>query len=826
MNIVVFSSIKDMKVKPVERALELIYPDGFISLRHRVGEHDTGIPSQPVGPEETQLGAEQRAIILREKKSALEEQLKDEHQIQASEDDTWLYVGVEGGLILNQAQQFSDVIYVAFTTDTGPVITRHADPVVLLDINKKPYKQDGTWPLHDDKLYSEMSETEQEERDLCIYGHQEGEAALEQHQPTYQGYRQQIVERILSKENMDLYTWSTKNLITREMAVEQAATRTVRHFLDNQTQNLEASLHEESDSKPDKSELAERLLELVAGYGCVASLGARYRDMVWMRDLSCMAPTLLEGGYFNHILTALRGFAERQGMSYEPYNDGYSTNQRYGKIPIVYVPKANTEHFLAIRISSWQHALWAYVEKNQPTDLKKFPMPLRDYDGLLPQDKLSLDGLNQDTLRQYYTKLMAFETQLQTNSSSAPKASFSLRRFMSQDLENLTPGTQDSEIHFIRAFMFLVDALDTQENKQELFDEFASALSGAIFYLYMNVIDPRDGLPFGADSRDIFADFMYDAKTLCNASYYYQVLSKLVEHAPLIKNTFFSQHMAEQLQPIAPEYQPAFLTLLASRQYIQQAFLAAKSELESSIRTKLLYDADTNLNPRDFIPGERVKDGILPVMPLPTYVVRLIDKQGPEFLQGKTVDPQGLALAVLSGLVDKKDYPQVISHFESCDSDIGIKVFTPISATSEHEVGVLLRNHGWVVWPNISYRVVQALNFMDTPESKHMAELQVQKLSYLPSINEWYAKNLEDNTVYVGGAPMQGWHAGGLLMPVPEINFEAVSTLTTPKTAHSYVSFFRKHPYVAAAGIVAAAGATAVVLNGMISSEEYESYSL
>jgi len=127
---------------------------------------ETGIPSQPVGPRETQLGAEQRAIILREKKSELKEQFQHEQGFQASEDDTLLYVGVEGGLILNKEREFADVIYVAFATDTGPVITGRADSVVLLDVNNKPYKQEGA-------------------------------PALNTKKPMFQGYRQHMVEPIL-----------------------------------------------------------------------------------------------------------------------------------------------------------------------------------------------------------------------------------------------------------------------------------------------------------------------------------------------------------------------------------------------------------------------------------------------------------------------------------------------------------------------------------------------------------------------------------------------------------------------------------------------------
>lgn len=79
MIIVVFSSSKDSKVKPVEQALSKMYPQGFISLRHRIGEKDTNIPSQPVGHQETELGAIQRAAILKDKKLELKNRLQEEN---------------------------------------------------------------------------------------------------------------------------------------------------------------------------------------------------------------------------------------------------------------------------------------------------------------------------------------------------------------------------------------------------------------------------------------------------------------------------------------------------------------------------------------------------------------------------------------------------------------------------------------------------------------------------------------------------------------------------------------------------------------------------
>ncbi len=761
MIIVVYSSTKDIKVRPIESALERIYPDGFISLRHRIGENDTGIPSQPVGHKETRCGAELRATILRERKVLLTKCLKEEQGIETKADDNWIYVGVEGGLILNHDKQFADITYVALAQDNGPVIVASADPIVLLDEDKKPYQQDKAPPLHDDKLYNELSKSEKAERDLCIYGHQDGEAALALHQPTFQGYRQKIVEPILFANKIDLYEWSTESRLTREKVIHQAACRAIRNYLDYKTQNLETNLQLEASNK---NHAADNLLELVAAYGCVASLGRRYRDMVWMRDLSFMAPTLLKSGYVAQVTVALRGFAQKQETSRATHNDGYSIYQGYGKIPIVYIPESNKEHFLANRIVDWQQALRQYCKENQPDALVNFPVPSNaDHSASAQntsQHELNLVGLNADILTKYYNALTIFRNQLLPSSSIPPTPSFALSRFISNNIENLTPGTRDSEIHFIRALMFLVDALDDQDSKQCLLDEFAPTLSGAVFYLYMNVVDNSDGLPFGADSRDIFADFMYDAKTLCNATYLYQVISKLVENEGLLRKTSFSQNIANQLQHVNSTHQLPLLKLLATNQGIKTALLQAKSDLQLSIRDKLLYNDDHRLNPMDFIPGKRINDQMTPVIPLPPYVTSLINEQDAPFLQGKTIDPQGLALAVLAGLVDERNYPDIIKCFQQCDSDIGVKVFTPISATSAEEREVLLESKGNVVWPNISYRVVQALDFMNTPESSKMAELQMQKLNDLPQMAEWYATKGK-NAIYIGGSPMQGWHASG-----------------------------------------------------------------
>lgn len=432
-------------------------------------------------------------------------------------------------------------------------------------------------------------------------------------------------------------------------------------------------------------------------------------------------------------------------MQHTTFFDRYTSYDQFGKIPIVYIPEHNIEYFLRNRIGDWQREL-------------------RKYGGdasILDADLLSLDA---DALRQHYEALV---TWCEKSKGVPPKASYALRQFMEDNLGNLTPGTRDSEIHFIRAVMLLIDAIEDQNERVKLLEAFTPSLSAALIFLCSNVLDSRDGLPFGADSRDIFADILYDSKTLCNASYWYQTLTLLHKHAESIENSSFKTVLITQLENITADLEGSFLWDLTSRdKKISDIFQHTKLTLGEKIKT-LFFNNEGVFCAKDFIPGERalMKEG-KSIVPLPAHVSHLL-MQNPSFSAGEMIDPQGIAIAVISGLIEKKYYDDVIDFFEKCDSEIGIKVFVPISGATEEENHVLKTCGGQVVWANIGYLVVQALHFMDTPRSNKMAIAQKEKLMALPGLGEWYAKTDVMAMPFSGGSPIQGWHASKLIELLP-----------------------------------------------------------
>src|SRR5665647_1035861 len=130
----------------------------------------------------------------------------------------------------------------------------------------------------------------------------------------------------------------------------------------------------------------------------------------------------------------------------------------------------------------------------------------------------------------------------------------------------------------------------------------------------------------------------------------------------------------------------------------------------------------------------------------------------PEFMTGLGVDPQGLSYAVLSGLVPECDYDDVCTAFEKADSEIGIRVFVPISGKSQEENVVMRKARGWVNWPHIAWAVYRALEYMDTARSRWMAEEQKRKLVALRGCAEWYAIG-----PVAGGDGLQGWSSSGVI---------------------------------------------------------------
>ncbi|MBS0655681.1 MAG: hypothetical protein JSR46_07885 [Verrucomicrobia bacterium] len=162
---------------------------------------------------------------------------------------------------------------------------------------------------------------------------------------------------------------------------------------------------------------------------------------------------------------------------------------------------------------------------------------------------------------------------------------------------------------------------------------------------------------------------------------------------------------------------------------------------------------------RDFIPGARAAIALKkPIVHTP--VAGIIKQDNPTFIDGTAIDPQGLAYAVLAGLVPEEHFEKVIEHFKKADSKIGIQVFVPISGKTREEDEWLKNVKGMVVWPHVSWTAAKALIKMG---ALHMAEEQIKKLMEHCDCREWVACDPVTGEVFKGGDPEQGWSATAML---------------------------------------------------------------
>ncbi len=520
---------------------------------------------------------------------------------------------------------------------------------------------------------------------------------------------------------------------------------------------------------------AQQIVIKCAERGVTASGNFRYMDMLWTRDADYMAPIYLSMGFNDQFLQALLTLKKVQYHQHDLYNNGYETFNRFGNLPIVCIAEDNQCHFLRQRIRgtmekpALQILLWKYCERVSPAILSSFPLPneIDLFNGIHIED-LHLDTMTRDELVLYYQRLIQFQTQLknQVTNQKVPEPSFSLVKYIAGELENLTPGTRDSEIHYIRAFFTYLNK--HSQDKQALLNEFSESLAQAVFYLYSNVIDPEDGLPRGADSRDIFADILYDSKVLTNAVFWYQALEQLVDHAPIIKNSFLStisQALATD-KKISGNPNSVLEQWTQDPENFSNHLQNELNRLRQSIQTHFFFNNNA-FQPIDFLPGNRAEIALdQPVNPTP--VAGIVKQENPTFIEGKTVDPQSLALAVLARLIDKVHYDQVIDLFQAADSPIGVQVFVPISGKTKDESLLLQRVKGQVVWPHISWLVVKALISMDTERSLNMAEEQRDKLMALGGCSEWYAIDPETQKPIAGGESEQGWAATMMISAIED----------------------------------------------------------
>lgn len=510
---------------------------------------------------------------------------------------------------------------------------------------------------------------------------------------------------------------------------------------------------------------AKSLVQECAAVGVVASLGPRYRNMIWMRDLAYMTPAYVMCGQKSALINALRTLCQKQCQKHELCDNGYERLNQFGNLPIVTVSDTAEREFLLQRLQGtendpyWQIQLWNYCKKNNA--LSHFPAPSGKE---CAQEPPSLQDCSLQQLRDYYRELVQFRNQLTTSGDTPPAPSYALTCFMEGLLANITPGTRDSEIHFIRALLNLAESTE----KENLLAEFAKPLAGALFYLYTNVIDHKDALPKGCDSRDIFADLLYDAKTLSNALFWFDALKALHKLSATLEKTALRKYLTEAIENSKAISQkvPEILQKMAfySSPSLCEIFAEELKTLEASIKEKLLFKNNT-FAPRDFIPGVRATLGLgFPLIPNPA--TSLIMEYNPDFVRGESVDPQSLAYAVLQGLIPENEYDRVVDYFLADDSPIGVSVFVPISGKTKEETELLRKVKGRVVWPHVSWTVFRAALFMGTPKAMRLALELREKLTKL-GFGEWYAMN--EGRVIQGGDPQQGWSASSMLVAEAEV---------------------------------------------------------
>jgi hypothetical protein len=97
------------------------------------------------------------------------------------------------------------------------------------------------------------------------------------------------------------------------------------------------------------------------------------------------------------------------------------------------------------------------------------------------------------------------------------KISFMLRRYLQGELGNLTPGTKDSELHFIRAIL---------NSSPELQDKLRDPMEKAFTYIENNLLN-ENSLMEGADWRDTIDALLANKALLTNNAMLYGVYKKM-----------------------------------------------------------------------------------------------------------------------------------------------------------------------------------------------------------------------------------------------------------------------------------------------------------
>ncbi len=173
---------------------------------------------------------------------------------------------------------------------------------------------------------------------------------------------------------------------------------------------------------------------------------------------------------------------------------------------------------------------------------------------------------------------------------------------------------------------------------------------------------------------------------------------------------------------------------------IQQQLLKSSTKLLESSTNKSRTPLSTQKEP--FAPLDFVdSDHEVHRQPesTPDYIPPLVE-QNTDFLEGREVNLQGLALAIELGLVDQDDHPEAVGLINKQLTTAGLKAFSPINMVTDHERTLLQNSLGFLVWPQIEHRVIHVMkNYMEKTSkiTELLSELETIH-QQRPGFREWY----------------------------------------------------------------------------------------
>ena len=722
----VFTTKNPQKTKTGESILVGLFGPGRVT---RVKPVNLRTPSQPVG-KDIRWGAESRIDLIM---PALVERGLEPQKPQVR-------VSFENGLLVateSPEKEVSDVACVCleilgqryFGESVAVPVKLEGEPVGLVTDEILGYLNNDLAGYDFVSRYEQLNPAQKRVFNLTVFGHEDGPDENDATgTPQVAGYRQRVIEALQEKGVGDYWEAYSNGRLSRDKGLSQALKSAISHFIDEQRGE-------------NKLALAQTFKQSLISQGLPASLGGRYGQTVWMRDFGIMVNTLndqdvIRPGAFSGLLESLTTIADHQHDS--------------GLIPQVVIPDQLLSEFVYLRVlggdrgKSWYAQLQAFLQVNYP----EVPMPELDAKDLRT---LAIPVLKDriETLKTLYCVISAKAAE---DGLTLPKPSHTLHGFLTDTLATLTPGTTDSEIHFIRSLTTLLTLAPDKEHIA--LKAMVPNLARALVYLDRQVLDPATGLPQGGDNRDMLDSYLLEKLLCSNACFLYQGFHQLVCVDALIGpqlRAALKEHFLAGERPAS-----GFIRALMDESDLHSAL----AQFGQQIKNTFIYP-DGVFAPRDFVDSDhrvarqpKAPDG---------YIGPLVE-QNKAFLQGRELNLQGLALAIELGLVDEADHPAVVELIHSQLTCAGLKVFSPINMADEFEISLLKQSQGFLVWPQIECRVIHVLKkyMVETPAIRELlAELEnIDKQR--AGFREWYnTSGLSE--VYAGGAENQGWYITSLV---------------------------------------------------------------